>query len=136
MLKTTHAVRAQVGASLTDSTARSPVLPCDLASNWEQWPFAHLQATVWCASRVRKQNGFCPGGVGWWRLPPGSSPGGSRCACGAWTPQECNSAFLAGGRLLGQVGALRPLLAHLWRGRAAGPEAVQQPHPCRRRQVL
>lgn len=49
---------------------------------------------------------------------------------------EYNRLFLTGGWLLGQMGALRPLLSHLWWGSAAGPQAVQQPHPCQRGQVL
>lgn len=50
--------------------------------------------------------------------------------------QEYNGLFLTGGWLVGQMGALRPLLSHLWWGSAAGQEAVQQPHPCQRGQVL
>lgn len=56
-----------------------------------------------------------------------------------WHPdplQGHNSLFFTGGRLLGQMGALWPLLSHLWRRSAAGPEAMQQPHPGQRGQVL
>lgn len=50
--------------------------------------------------------------------------------------QGHNRLFLTGGRLVGQMGALRPLLSHLWRGSATGQEAVQQPHPSQWGQVL
>ena len=71
--------------------------------------------------------------VGW---DNGGFSAGSGCGVAPWPLQEDNRLFLTGGWLMGQMGALRPVLSHLRRGRTAGPEAVQQPHPGQRGQVL
>lgn len=82
------------------------------------------------------QSGFHSSGMGLWRLYQCHPSAYLVVGVVSWPLQEYNRFFLTGGWLLGQMGALWPLFSHLWRGSAAGPEAVQQPHPCQWGQIL